>query len=314
MPPPGDVSPGEDIQPRSDHVVHPPLRSVLYVPGDDAGKLARAGSRGADGLILDLEDAVAPGQKESARHTVAEWLAGGGHSGPGQVWVRVNHDDRLAADISAVVTPGVDGICLPKCSSADDLVELDRLLSLAEDARGMARGALAVCAMVESARGLLAAAAIAGAARVSLLQLGEMDLGAELGLDPGPDGRELDCARMTVVVASAAAGIEPPLGAVVSAWRDREEFRRSSEALARMGFFGRACIHPDQVEVANEVFTPSAERVESARRLLAGFDLAVAQGHGVTTDEEGRMVDLAVVRSARRVLAIERYLKLKGRR
>ena len=112
--------------------------------------------------------------------------------------------------------------------------------------------------------------------------------------------------RSSVVLASAAAGIEPPVGPVSTNFRDLDALRHSTEALARLGYLGRACIHPAQAAVVNEVFTPSAEVVESARALIERYDAAVAAGEGVFTDDSGRMVDLAVVRQARRALALAR--------
>lgn len=262
-------------------------RSILYVPGDAPDKLAGAHARGADAIIADLEDAVAPGHKDEARRTVAAWLGErAGAPGPG-LWVRVNSGDELAEDLRAV--DGRAGIYVPKASE-ELLGRVDALLG---------DRATRVCALVETAAGVLAAAAIARAPRVVRLALGEADLGAELGIEPG--AAELAPVRMQVVLASAAAGIEPPIGPVSTDFRDLQALRDSTEALRRMGFGGRAAIHPAQVGVINEVFTPAAGEVEAARRLLARFESA---GGGVCVDEDGRMVDEAIVRAARRTLAL----------
>ncbi len=154
--------------------------------------------------------------------------------------------------------------------------------------------------LLESAAAVLSAKEIAGAPRVRRLQVGEADLRADVGIETGPDERELLYARSHVVLASRAAGIAPPIAPVSTQFRDLEAFGESTRAMARLGFVGRACIHPAQVAVANQVFTPSPEAVERARRLLAEFGGA---GRAVGVGADGRMVDEAVLRQARTVLA-----------
>nr|BFE78220.1 hypothetical protein GCM10020093_008210 [Planobispora longispora] len=157
-----------------------------------------------------------------------------------------------------------------------------------------------MCPLLESGAAVLAAAEIARAPRVVRLQLGEADLRADLGVEPGPDERELLWARSQVVLASAAARIAPPLGPVSTDFRDLDRLRASTLALRRLGFRGRACVHPAQIAVVNEVFTPTGEELERARRLVERFE---ASGTGVVLDDAGRMVDEAVIRQARRTLA-----------
>lgn len=288
-------------------------RSHLYVPGDQAEKLERAADRGADALIVDLEDSVAPDAKPSARRLVARWLASRGYGdtagrAPAEVWVRVNpvgsaRPQDVRDDVAAVVGPGLAGVCLAKAQSAEEVRVLDELLAAAEDRVGMEPGSLRVSALIESARGLLAAPSIAGAPRLSRLQIGEADLGAELGIAAGPDESELAALRLQVVVASAAAGIGAPVGPVSTNFTDLEAFAAGTERLKRLGFGGRAVIHPAQIPVVHAVFTPSPEEVRQARDLVERFDAAVAAGSGVIVDECGRMVDEAVVRVARNLLA-----------
>jgi len=154
---------------------------------------------------------------------------------------------------------------------------------------------------------VLDARAIASASpRVRRLQVGEADLRADIGVTLGDDERELLTVRSMVVLASAAAGIEPPVGPVSTQFTDLDALRDSTRALARLGYVGRACIHPAQCAVVNEVFTPSAEQVAAARDLVARYEAAIAAGQGVFTDDRGRMVDLAVVRAAHRTLALAR--------
>ncbi|MGH2927429.1 MAG: HpcH/HpaI aldolase/citrate lyase family protein [Solirubrobacteraceae bacterium] len=285
-----------------------PARSHLYVPGDRGEMLEKAEGRGADVLIVDLEDAVAPAAKDAARETVAAWLTERGSAGDAAgrvpaVWVRVNPGAPLRDDLESVVLPGLAGICLAKAGSVEEIRQLDTALTGLERSRGIAPGTVEVSALIETAAAVLSAARIAAAPRVSRLQVGEADLGAELGVQLGTDEREFLWVRSQVVLASAAAGIAPPVGPVSTNFRDLDRLRDSTLALKRLGFHGRACIHPAQVAVVNEVFTPTAEETGHARELVEGYEAAIAAGNGVFTDRAGRMVDLAVIRAARRVLA-----------
>lgn len=268
-------------------------RSVLYVPGDQPGKLAKALSRGADAIIVDLEDAVPADRKDAARREVSGWLASL-RPGHGEVWIRVNAGPLRERDIRAFApVAAVTGLCLAKTESAAEVSDIAGLLA------SVGSGAL-LAPLLESAASVLAAPAIARAARVARLQIGEADLAAELGAEPGADETELLWARSQVVLASAAAGIDPPLGAVSRDYTDLAAFERTTRALRRLGYRGRACIHPAQVGIANDVFTPTAEEVERARRVIA---VAEAAG-GAAAADGGAMIDEAVVRAARRVLAV----------
>lgn len=275
-------------------------RSYLYCPGDQPDRLGRARTWGADAVIADLEDSVHARQKDVARRVVASWLAdrprGAGHE-TGQSWVRVNLDS-LAEDVGALVGPGLRGIVLPKAEPGA-LARLDDLLTRRENERDLPPGRLVVQAVIETARGLLAAAELASAPRVVRLGVGEADLAAELGTDP----EVLGPLRLQVVVASAAAGIAAPVGPASVDFRDLRALRTGTEGLLRLGFRGRTAIHPAQVACINEVFTPSAEQVARARALISAFDAAAGAGRGVVTGPDGTMADAAVLRSARDVLA-----------
>ncbi len=274
-----------------------PARSYLYVPGDQAGLLAKAPTRGADALIVDLEDAVPMAAKEQARSTAVAWLTGleGVERGP-EVWVRINNlPVLLAADLEAVgAYPALAGVVIPKVDSPE----------VVEEAAGMLPERVAIQVMVETARGVLALPRLATAPRVSRLQLGEVDLAADLGMNLSAGGTELTPIRLAVVVASAAAGLERPIAPVSTDYRDLEGLAASTAALRNLGFGARAAIHPAQVEVINRAFTPSAAEVERARDLLARAQDAATAGKGVFVDSSGRMVDEAVLRSARQTLAL----------
>lgn len=271
-------------------------RSWLYVPGLDEGKLAKAERLGADALIIDLEDAVPPREKQAARALVRSWLNG---LTPRrlQVWVRVNGvgEDRVK-DLEAVATaPTLTGVVAAKIASAQDLNALDSELTLAGNSDAP------VVPLLESGSAVLAAETIARARRVLRLQVGEVDLMADLGAFPMAQEEALVAARGLVVLASAAAGLQPPIAPVDTDFRDITRFRATTERLRAGGYVGRACIHPDQVVVANEVFTPTPEEVGRARDVLKR--VAAVEG-GVTLDADGRMVDAAVVRQARRMLML----------
>ena len=257
-------------------------RSYLYVPADRPEMLAKAADRGADALIVDLEDAVAPSRKVEARRALSDFLPG-----PGETWVRINnHPELLADDVAA--SAGATGIVLPK-AEPEALSQVTSMTSLP------------ITALIETAAGLLAATELASAAGVERLAVGEADLSAELGVTPGDDGVELLYARSRVVVASAAAGIAAPTGPVFTDFRDADGLRRSTEALARLGFGSRPAIHPAQVRVINEAFTPTLDQLADARDLIGAYQDALEAGAGAAASD-GVMFDAAVVRQARRVL------------
>lgn len=278
-------------------------RSYLYVPGDRPDVLAKAHGRGADALIVDLEDAVPPSNKAAARSAAAEFLADP-PTGT-RVWVRVN-SDSLDRDISEVVVGrGIDGIWLPK-ADPDLLAAAGRALTAAERRIGLPTGALSIVALIETARGVLDVRQIAAAPRVLRLGIGEADLAGELGMQRDPATGDLPdtfaAIRAQVVVASAAAGVSAPVGPVETALRDPERLERTTRTLLRQGFRARSAIHPSQVETINSVFTPSPEEVASARQVVDAFEQAAAAGSGVAIGPDGRFLDRAVVRAATDVL------------
>ncbi|MEO3977852.1 CoA ester lyase [Streptomyces sp. CAU 1734] len=278
-------------------------RSVLYVPGDAPEKLTRALRSGADELIVDLEDAVPPDSRDAARREVAGRLREVAAGAVPLLWVRVNPGEQGIRDAAAVALPGVAGVVAAKARDPAGLAALGRTLAAAEHEHGLAEGTFGIIPLIESAGAVLLAPRLARAPRVVRLQLGEADLRAELGVDPGPDGRELLHVRSRIVLAAAAAGIRPPVAPVSTDVRDPEGLRESTRAFARLGFRGRACIHPAQIPVVNEVFTPSPEEVDRAREVVTRFREALAAGTAVCLDGRGRLIDEAVVRRARRLLA-----------
>ncbi|PPA61120.1 HpcH/HpaI aldolase/citrate lyase family protein [Micromonospora chalcea] len=273
-------------------------RSYLYVPGDRADLLDKAAGRGADALVLDLEDAVTPARKAHARETVAGYLGAAAPAGP-ELWVRIN-SDQVASDVE-VLSPAAAGVWVPK-AEPELLAEVDAALARVQRRIGPDAPAFRVVALIETARGVLTAPRAAAPPRVLRLGLGEADLAGELGLQPGPERAEFAPIRSQVVVASAAAGITPPVGPVETTLRDPERLELTTRALLRQGFRARSAIHPGQIATINEVFTPTEAEVASARAVLEALERAERGGSGVATDADGRLLDRAVVRAAAEVV------------
>ncbi|MFD3869466.1 HpcH/HpaI aldolase/citrate lyase family protein [Streptomyces sp. NPDC058623] len=297
-------------------------RSYLYVPGDRPEMLAKALGRGADALIIDLEDAVAPSAKDLARTRVHDWLAelaapdpfdsaaGPAHGVAGpipEIWIRVNPDAAGLAESRLLAGPSVTGLCLAKCAGTDEIAAHDEILTEAEHRHGIEPGALSLAPLLETASAVLDARSIAQAPRVRHLQLGEADLCAELGIDRSDSaGPALSSIRTAILLASAAAGLLPPVGPVATDFTDLAGLARDTEALRGLGYRSRACIHPRQLATVHAAFTPSAQEVAAAADLLDRFTRATESGSGVVTGPDGRMIDEAVIRAARRLLATRR--------
>lgn len=267
----------------------------LYVPGDRPERFDKAAASGADAVVLDLEDAVPVADKDAARIAAGSWLADRDSAVP--VWVRVNPGSELIDDLAMAVQAGADGVWLPKCEDVATLERVDRLLADLERQSGRPR--TPVSPLIETGAGLCNAAAIAAGPRVEFLQIGEVDLAADLGVT-AVVGNELLWARSQVVAASAAARIRPPLGAASPVIDEPESFRMETRQLTGLGFLGRACIHPRQIEPAREGMAPTDAEIASAQDVLAAFDVA---GGAAATDSAGRLIDEAVARIARRTLA-----------
>jgi len=278
----------------------PLLRSFLYVPGDRADRVVKALDAGADAVLIDLEDAVAFSAKEAARRVALDCLRSRSGEGPA-VWVRINSGEIGRADATALATEAADlgGVVLAKC---DDLAWLDEIAARLPSS-------VALSPLIESALGLRRLDALCTHPRVTQCHLGEIDLLAELGARAEAGSQLLGHAQAELLYASAAAGILPPIGGVYAAFRDVEGFTADSVRLAQLGFAGRPALHPSQVPVINAAFRPSAEELATAAALVASYDEALARGQGVVTDEEGKMVDEAVVRRARLLLASQRHEK-----
>ncbi|MDG4810625.1 CoA ester lyase [Micromonospora sp. WMMD1120] len=264
------------------------LLTWLYVPGDRPDRFAKAVTSGADAVILDLEDAVVAGRKAYAREALADFLA---EAQPVPVQVRVNEltGPDVDADLAAVAgRPGLSGLRLPKVESAATVVAV------------AGRVDVPLHPLIESALGLEAAYPIASAhPAVASIGLGEADLRSDLGVD-GDDG--LAWARGRVVVAARAAGLAPPAMSVYADVTDLAGLAASCAAGRRLGFLGRAAIHPRQLPVIVEAFRPAEREVARAAELLSALADAQQRDSGTVVLPDGRFADRAMVAAARRVV------------
>lgn len=265
------------------------LRSFLFVPGDDTRKFEKAATSPADAFILDLEDAVLPENKHVARQSVVEFART--YAGRAELLVRVNGTSSAWCrdDLAALEGVRVGAIMLPKAS-------VESLAALPVTGHP-------VVALLETARGVEEALAVADDTRVVRLMLGSADLAAELGV-PLSDGEgEMSYPRARIAMASAAASLEGPIDVVHLGVADAQGLEASTLRGKALGFTGKACIHPAQIGVVNWAFTPSDDDVLRARRVVGAYADAQAGGANVTS-LDGRLIDLPVVLQAHRTIAL----------
>ena len=290
-------------------------RSSLMLPVNVPRFVEKAYTRGADAVVLDLEDSVPAQEKTSARALVREALAVAGRGGA-EVLVRVNNDPSLLADdIAAAVHPGLDGLAIPKAESAAHIREIVARIEALEHARGLAPGHLRLSLAVETPRGLLAVEEIATASdRIATMSIGVEDFCLELGVEPSADGLELMYPVARLVTVCKAVGVQPTgLVGSIAGFRDLATFERAAVRARQLGCEGAGCIHPDQVTVLNRVFTPDRGRVEHARRVVEVFEEGVRIGTA-SVNLDGAMVDVPVYRRAQVLLARGRAVEETERR
>jgi citrate lyase subunit beta / citryl-CoA lyase len=276
------------------------IRSLLYVPASSERFIAKAHERGADAIILDLEDAVVPAEKPAARARLASAVASAGQRGA-TVFVRINAEAELMRlDAEAACRAGAFGLFVPKARDARSLQELADLLEGLE--RGAGRPPTALVPMIEDPGAVLDARIIATATpRVFALIAGGEDLATSLDAEPTPEVLHLP--KLMVHLAAKAAGVRS-LGLLrtVADYGDLDAIERSAHAARAFGFDGASCVHPSVVPILNRAFSPSAQALDRARRLLAAAEDAKARGEGAFAFE-GKMVDEPVVKRARALLA-----------
>ena len=288
------------------------FRTLLFAPGNHARRVEKALTLDADCVILDLEDAVAVAEKEATRDVVVAALQAPRRCAG---YVRVNAYDTpfCYGDLKAVVHAGVDGIVLPKVESASQIRSVDWLVTQIERERGLPEGGIDIAPIIETGRGLDAVEAIAGAGtRVRRLCFGAGDFTLDMSMRWTLDEGELDYARSRIATASRAAGIEPPLDTVFIHLGEADALVRSAERAKTLGFQGKFCIHPSQIEPVNAVFSPGDDEVAKARRYVAAFEEAEAKGLA-SIQVDGYFIDYPIVALSRRVLAVADAIASRGR-
>lgn len=289
-------------QSRAAAQVPPALRSMIFTPGNRPDLIAKAAASGADAVIVDLEDAVPTAAKAAARGNLRNLP-------PSEVpwYVRVNGAATayLWDDVVAAASCGVTGIVVPKADDPHLLAELDGALTVLELQAGRSPGTTGLVPLVENAAGVLRARDICESTRrvrTVLFGSGEQgDLVTDLGCEWTPDGTALLTARSLVVLAARAAGVQP-MDAVFMDFRNLDALRVECRLARRTGYTGKVAIHPAQLPVIHDVFTPAPEEVARQRRILGLFERALANG-SASIDVDGQLVDYAVAARARSILA-----------
>ena len=282
-----------------------PIRSFLFTPANHPRRVEKVFQVGADAVILDLEDAVAISEKPAARQDVVTAFSSRPNSAT-RHYVRVNSIDTpyCEDDIKATVGPWLDGVVLPKVESRACLNELERMLAAAEAEQGIPVGSLDLMPIIETARGVESAKKIATAdSRVKRMAFGGGDYTLDLNYQWEADETVLAYARAKLSHASRLGDLEPPIDTVVLQIKDNERFLQSARQGKQFGFGGKLCIHPDQISLTHEVFTPSEAEIAHARAVVAAFEAAEAEG-SASIQLDGYFIDYPIVYKSQRILAL----------
>ncbi len=281
-------------------------RSMLFIPGNNPGMLQNGGVFGADSVILDLEDAVAPTEKDAARFLVANALRTVDYGGSEKV-IRINPLDTFAAeDIKVIVPCRPDTILLPKVESAEDIHKAVKMIAMAEQPN---QTPVNIIALLETPRGIMEAYGIAKAhSRVVGLALGAEDYTASLGANRTKEGTEIFTSRTMLINAAAAAEIQS-IDTPYTDANDEEGLLTDTKLAKQLGFKGKLAINPRQIEMIHSVFNPSMSDVDWAEQVVYAIRKAQTEGSGVAS-LNGKMVDLPVVNRAERILHLARLLGL----
>jgi len=283
----------------------------MFVPGHRQRMIDKAFGLDADAIMLDIEDGVAPNEKDAARKNIAESLGREKTPGSPARYVRINAigHARIDADLEAVIRPGLEGLVCPKIDTPDEVRKIDAILNDQEPKNNLKKGSVKLLIAIESPRGLLNAPAIAASSpRVAGLLFGAEDFGREIGLPTVREGeaRDLIYARSSIVIAAASSHVQ----AVDGVWVDLNDtqglsgFARQSR---RLGFSGMSCIHPSQVDAINTIFSPTAEEIDYCQKVLQAFEEANARGDG-SIAFGGQLIDRPIVERARRTIDMARSL------
>ncbi|MFC1916057.1 HpcH/HpaI aldolase/citrate lyase family protein [Chloroflexota bacterium] len=288
-----------------------PLRTLLSTPGNRVDRVEKALNLNADAVMIDLEDAVPIAEKESSRFLVREAL----DKNPGKrMYVRVNAltTPYIREDLEAVVSKNLKGVILPKVESQDDIFQIDKLLSDFETRAKLEVGILEVMPICETARGIENIYSIVSARpehhRILTVPFGAADYTLDLGINLTREGKELEYPRSRLPVACRAGGILPPLD---TPWmvdiKDINGLIADARKAKAYGFMGKVVIHPNQIQPCHDIFTPSIEEVEHARKVIEAFEEAEKEGRAAI-QMEGRFIDYPVVEKSRRIIALADFL------
>ncbi len=286
-------------------------RSWMFVPGHRQRMIDKALGLNADAIMLDIEDGVAPSEKDTARKLISEALGREQLANSPTRFVRINAigHERMDPDLEAVLRPGLDGLVLPKVETVEEVRKVESILKEREPKLKIKLGGIKLLIAIESPRGLLNAPAIATcSSRVIGLMFGAEDFGRELGLPTAREGeaRDMIYARSAMVVAAASAQVQ----AVDGVWVDLKDteglwgFARQSR---RLGFSGMSLIHPSQIDPINSVFSPTPGEIDYAQQVVKAYEEAVARGDG-SISFGGQLIDRPIVERARRTLEMARML------
>jgi citrate lyase subunit beta/citryl-CoA lyase len=284
-----------------------PIRTALFVPGNRPDRVDKAVATEADRVIIDLEDAVAVSKKAETRALVRDKIIA--HKDRG-VLVRVNglETDFITGDLEAIVVNELGGLVLPKTESSHQVGKINRLLVDLEKKQGLQAGSTAVILLTESALGVQNIFQISSAAtemnREFLIALGAADYALDMGIEITKDGGELMYPRSRIAVACRAAGIAPPLDTpFMINLKDIEALKDDAARAKQLGFQGKLCIHPNQIQPVHVIFTPTAEEISFARRVVEAFEAEEAGG-AAAIQVDGKFVDYPVVERSRRILQL----------
>ena len=286
-------------------------RSWMFVPGHRQRMIDKALGLNTDVIMLDIEDGVAPGEKDAARKLIGEALGRERLPKSPARFVRINAigHARMESDLEAVVRPGLDGLVLPKVESPEEVLRVEAVLKEREPDRKVERGSVRLLIAIESPGGLLNAAAIASSSpRVIGLMFGAEDFGREMGLPTRreAEAQEMLYARSAMVVAAASAHVQAVDGVWVDL-KDTEGLSGFARQSRRLGFSGMSLIHPSQIDPINAVFSPTPEEIEYATQVVQAYEEAVARGDG-SISFGGQLIDRPIVERARRTLEVAKQL------
>jgi len=287
-----------------DYAINVIRRSRLIMPANVPRFVEKAFLRNADAIVLDLEDSVPDSEKIATRKRIRELLPVAGKGGS-DVLVRVNHTaDLLLGDLEAVIWPSIDGLMLPKVESAEEVLRVEQHISTLEQKRGIRSGHVKIGIIIETAKGMLRLEEIACAsARVDSLTLGAEDFSADCGIELGPETYQgMLIPRMNVLIAARAYG-KIPMGLMgsIAGYSDRDQLVKNAALAYRHGFLGASCIHPDNVELLNQAFSPTEEDLAYAHQVIEVFEESVAKGRA-STKLEGKMIDIPHYEKAKLIL------------